>query len=183
MASLFKQFEYDKETTAQTPAFIVTPENGFLPRVDPIELPKKYEALTNLLDNMSVQMPDGSAGLLGQGNFGAECEKLPLYDFSDVDDQLLLMALFRDYTFITSAYLLEPCDILNRSKGSYGPGRKLLPKNIAVPLQQLSDKIKAKPFMEYAQSYALYNYKRKDVSKPLDYDNLELIRKVCMILI
>lgn len=30
--------------------------------------------------------------------------------------------------------------------------------------------------MEYALSYALYNYKRIDKSKPLDYDNTELIR-------
>jgi indoleamine 2,3-dioxygenase len=30
--------------------------------------------------------------------------------------------------------------------------------------------------MEYALSYALYNYKRKDKSKGLDYDNLDLIR-------
>ena len=30
--------------------------------------------------------------------------------------------------------------------------------------------------MEYAQSYALYNYKRKSLSKGLEYENLELIR-------
>jgi indoleamine 2,3-dioxygenase len=31
--------------------------------------------------------------------------------------------------------------------------------------------------MEYAQSYALYNYKKKDVNAPLAYENLELIRQ------
>ena len=67
------------------------------------------------------------------------------------------MALFRDYTFAASSYLLEPCDILNRSKGKYGLGRQTLPKNIAIPLAKVSEKIQAKPFMEYAQSYALYN--------------------------
>ena len=88
------------------------------------------------------------------------------------------MALFRDYTFAASAYLLEPCDIMQKTRGTYGLGRPMLPKSLAVPLQVISDKIKAKPFMEYAQSYALYNYKRVDSSKPLDYDNLALIRKV-----
>ncbi|KAJ3278906.1 hypothetical protein HDU76_009699 [Blyttiomyces sp. JEL0837] len=31
--------------------------------------------------------------------------------------------------------------------------------------------------MEYAQSYALFNYKKKDPRGPLEYDNLDLIRK------
>lgn len=33
-----------------------------------------------------------------------------------------------------------------------------------------------KPFMEYAGSYALYNYRLVDPSKGLEYDNLRLIR-------
>lgn len=32
------------------------------------------------------------------------------------------------------------------------------------------------PFMEYAGSYALYNYKLEDPSKGMDYDNIRLIR-------
>ncbi len=83
----------------------------------------------------------------------------------------------RDYTYAASAYLLEPCDIMQKSKGTYGLGRPMLPRNIAVPLEIITAKINAKPFMEYAQSYALYNYKRKDKKKPLNFDNLELIRK------
>lgn len=33
-----------------------------------------------------------------------------------------------------------------------------------------------KPFMEYAGSYALYNYRLEDPSKGLEYSNLRLIR-------
>lgn len=55
---------------------------------------------------------------------------------------------------MASAYLLEPCDILYRKTGDYGLGRSVLPKNIAVPLVQVAEKIGAKPFMEYALSYA-----------------------------
>lgn len=61
---------------------------------------------------------------------------------------IILTALFRDYTFAASAYLLEPCDILYRSQSDYGLGRKVLPKNIAVPLVKVSNKINSKPFME-----------------------------------
>lgn len=32
------------------------------------------------------------------------------------------------------------------------------------------------PFMEYAGSYALYNYRLEDPSKGMDYDNIRLIR-------
>lgn len=85
-------------------------------------------------------------------------------------------ALYRDLTFVASAYLLEPCDIQYRKDKTYGLGRQTLPRNIAVPLNQVAEKIGQRPFMEYALSYALYNYKRVDPTKPIDYDNLELIR-------
>ena len=38
------------------------------------------------------------------------------------------------------------------------------------------DRVGFKPFMEYAGSYALFNYYLEDPSKGLDYDNLRLIR-------
>lgn len=175
----FKPWTAAAEITPETPAFYVSPQTGFLPRCEPIENVKGFEVLSSLLERMSVNLEDGSPGLLAKGEFGAAVEKeLPLYDCAGITDQTILMALFRDYTFAASAYLLEPCDILNRSKGTYGLGRQKLPASIAVPLDTIAKKIKAKPFMEYAQSYALYNYKRKDLSQPLDYDNLELIRKV-----
>lgn len=186
-SSIFKRslattstWTWPKSQSPETPVFIVSPSTGFLPRQDPIaDLPKKYEALNSLLDRMSLTLPDGTPGLLSKGAFGNAVDKeLPLYDMSEVNDQELLMALFRDYTFVASSYLLEPCDIMNRKKGEYGLGRDRLPKQVAVPLTKIAEKIKAKPFMEYAQSYALYNYKRKDKSKGLDYDNLELVRKV-----
>jgi indoleamine 2,3-dioxygenase len=129
------------------------------------------------VEEMPLTLPSGQPGLLAKGEFGkAVQERLPLYDVSHITDQTKLMALFRDYTFATSAYLLEPCDIMHRKKGSYGLGRDRLPANLAVPLDQIAKKIEAKPFMEYAQSYALFNYSRKDKMKPLEYDNLKLIR-------
>ncbi|KAJ3195818.1 hypothetical protein HK101_010990 [Irineochytrium annulatum] len=161
------------------PQFIVGTRNGFLPRQDPlVELPEKFAPLESLLTRMSVIQEDGSEGLLAKGTFGDAVNKeLPLIDVDSITDQRVLTALFRDYTFAASAYLLEPCDILNKKKGEYGLGRDVLPKNLAVPLAKISEKIGSKPFMEYAQSYALYNYKRKDPSQGLQYENMELIRK------
>ncbi|KAG0352974.1 hypothetical protein BC939DRAFT_278186 [Gamsiella multidivaricata] len=159
------------------PSFMVGTQNGFLPRQDPLDvLPKEYEALEQLLQKMPLTLKDGTPGLLAQGKFGEACKGLPQYDLSNVEDSELLSALYRDYTFVASAYLLEPCDLLYRKTGDYGLGRSVLPKNIAVPLVQVAEKIGAKPFMEYALSYALYNYRRIDKSKGLVWGNLELIR-------
>ncbi|KAI8075640.1 hypothetical protein BDF21DRAFT_365486, partial [Thamnidium elegans] len=166
----------NKDTTQQM--FSVGGSNGFLPRQDPLaELPEEFSKLESLLQRMPMQLLDGTPGLLASGQFGdAVRDELPLYEIDGITDQRLLSALFRDYTFAASAYLLEPCDILYRSQSDYGLGRKLLPMNIAVPLSKVSKKIHSQPFMEYALSYALYNYKKINPLGGLTYDNLALIR-------
>ncbi|PVU99442.1 hypothetical protein BB559_000715 [Furculomyces boomerangus] len=158
--------------------FFVAKENGFLPRQDPlIELPKQFSELESLMQEMPLNLPNGQKGLLYHGKLGEEVvRRLPLYDVANIEDHRLLAALFRDYTYLASAYLLEPCDINHRASGSYGLGRQTLIKNIAVPLEIVAKKIGAKPFMEYALSYSLYNYKRLDTSKPPEFSNVELIR-------
>jgi indoleamine 2,3-dioxygenase len=160
------------------PQFLIGTDNGFLPRQEPlIKLPERFGELEELLKNMPKIKNDGNSGLLAtEGLLVPASEKVPLYNVSDISDSATLTALFRDLTFWASAYLLEPCDFNFRRTKAYGLGRDKLPKNIAVPLVEVSKKIGAAPFMEYAQSYALYNWKRKDLSQGLDFPNLELIR-------
>jgi len=160
------------------PQFVVGTKNGFLPRQDPLaELPSKFSKMETLLQEMPLKKTDGSPGLLSKGEFGDRVLRdLPLYDISDIEDTNLLAGLFRDYTFIASSYLLEPCDLKFRKTGEYGLGRDRLPKNISVPLWKVAEKIKGKPFMEYALSYALFNWARKDPKGPLSYENLKLVR-------
>ncbi|KAL1916654.1 uncharacterized protein VTP21DRAFT_5358 [Calcarisporiella thermophila] len=159
------------------PSFMVGTQNGFLPRQDPlVELPSRFGELEQLLNDMPVSKRNGQPGLLAQGKFGDAALKLPEYDVRDVIDNQVLSALYRDYTFAASAYLLEPCDLRYRATRDYGIGRQILPRNIAVPLSIVAQKIQAKPFMEYALSYCLFNYKRKDPKGDLSYSNLECIR-------
>ncbi|ORX49862.1 hypothetical protein DM01DRAFT_1409315 [Hesseltinella vesiculosa] len=167
-----------KANDTSLPMFMVGTPNGFLPRQDPLaELPQEFNRLESLLQRMPIQLLDGQPGLLASGQFGeAVRDELPLYDVDHIHDQRLLSALFRDYSFAASAYLLEPCDVLFRHNGEYGLGRKVLPMNIAVPLAKVAEKIHSKPFMEYALSYALYNYKRINPLGDLTYDNLALVR-------
>jgi indoleamine 2,3-dioxygenase len=102
---------------------------------------------------------DGTPGLLQQHKLGEASKSVP--DFSDIikpiEDTGLLNALFRDYTFWASSYLLEPCHHAMLKAGdtsTFGLGRSTLPVNISAPLIMISNKIGSKPFMEYAQSYA-----------------------------
>lgn len=140
-------------------------------------LPDQFGALEELLQAMPKRKRDGSPGLLAsEGNLVPASEKVPEYSVDDIKDSATLTALFRDLTFWASAYLLEPCDFSFQKTKAYGLGRDRLPRNIARPLAQVSAKIGAAPFMEYAQSYALYNWARKDQKGGMNFENLELIR-------
>ena len=46
----------------------------------------------------------------------------------------LMNALYRDYSFLASAYLLEPCHERFVRGEPYGLGRQVLPANIARPI-------------------------------------------------
>lgn len=174
----FELYDEDDPNDTRTPQFVVGKRNGFLPRQDPlVNLPKKYEAVDSLLKRMTMMQADGSQGLLAKGTFGDTLLKdLDVIDVSQENNTHLLSALFRDYTFLASAYLLEPCDLSFRKSGAYGLGRTTLPKSIAIPLVKLSEKLRCRPFMEYALSYALQNYYRIDPKGPLTYDNLMMHR-------
>ncbi|KAK0523959.1 hypothetical protein OC842_005978 [Tilletia horrida] len=175
------------------PAFVVSRERGFLPRFDPMpELPGQFSKLESLLQRMTINQVDGSTGLLGKGDFGpAVLEELSVSEQDSAlavkaakdpqADARLLNALFRDYCFATSAYLLEPTDQAFRATGKYAPGRSVLPAQLAVPLCALAERLGHAPFMEYASSYALSNYRVKSdsftsTSGKFHFDNMELIR-------
>lgn len=163
------------------PAFMVSTTRGFLPRQEPIDqLPSDFDALTSILERMPVKTIDGEPGLLATFEIGktvdAELPDLSPAIEKHKDDLLLMNALYRDYAFLASANLLEPCHENHVSGRDYGLGRGRLPKNIALPIVKVSEIAGFKPFMEYAGSYALYNYRLEDPSKGLEYDNMRLIR-------
>ncbi|KAJ4306148.1 hypothetical protein N0V88_000944 [Collariella sp. IMI 366227] len=136
------------------PAFMVSTTRGFLPRMDPIVmLPTEFDALESLLQRMPVKTASGEPGLLATGQLGdAVTAELP--DLTEAvvkykDNLPLQNALYRDYSFLASAYLLEPCH----------------------------ERCGFKPFMEYAGSYALFNYHLVTPSLGLTTpDNVRLIR-------
>lgn len=171
-----------KPEDTSLPAFMVSTTRGFLPRMDPIAvLPSPdFDAVESLLQRMPVQTLSGAPGLLSSGKLGdAVLAELP--DLTDVVDKYrdnlpLMNALYRDYSFLASAYLLEPCHLRFVRGEPYGMGRTVLPAQLSRPIAKCAELCGFKPFMEYAGSYALFNYRLEDPSRGLEYDNLRLVR-------
>ncbi|KAK8131465.1 hypothetical protein PG984_007903 [Apiospora sp. TS-2023a] len=163
------------------PAFMVSTTRGFLPRMEPVvELPPAFAKVESLLNRMPVKTLSGEPGLLATGQFGdavlAELEDLTEAVECYKDDLVLQNALYRDYSFMASAYLLEPCHMRFLKGEGYGLARDRLPAVLARPIARSAELCGFKPFMEYAGSYALFNYKLVDPARGLAYDNLRLIR-------
>lgn len=126
------------------PAFMVSTTRGFLPRMEPVvTLPSAFDALESLLQRMPVKTLSGEPGLLAQCKLGdaVHGEFPDLTDEMDKfkDDLPLMNALYRDYSFLASAYLLEPCHERFLRGEEYGLGRQVLPRNIARPIARCAE--------------------------------------------
>jgi indoleamine 2,3-dioxygenase len=97
----------------------------------------------------------------------------------DPEDARLNTALFRDFTMLGASYLLEPCHISYLKSESYGSGMDHLPENLAVPMKMLADRLNYKqPLLDYAQAYALYNWKLVNDPNPENphYHNDDIVK-------
>ena len=132
--------------------FTVNTSTGFLPCRQPLRrLPSEFDSLSDILDDMPIFKADGSAGLVATFKLGLLIDSGALPDLSPHIDGLrtangdvdldAITALFRDYSFLASAYLLEPCweSWSKDHDAGYGLGRPVLPKCIAFPLVKAAD--------------------------------------------
>lgn len=126
------------------PAFMVSTTRGFLPRMEPIvDLPSEFDSVESLLSRMPVKTLSGAPGLLTDGRFGDAV----LGELSDLTDEVdkykhnlpLVNALYRDYSFLASAYLLEPCHMRFIKGEGYGLGRDVLPVQLARPIARCAE--------------------------------------------
>lgn len=127
--------------------FTITTSTGFMPFCTPqIGLPPAFGPLEKVVGDLPVLKLDGTPGLLATYQLGPTIDEgKVLPDLTDGVDALLTAdgqvdlvaatAVFRDYAFIASGYLLEPCwERWNLGLEGYGLGRNVLPKCIAGPL-------------------------------------------------
>ncbi|KAH9818562.1 Indoleamine 2,3-dioxygenase [Teratosphaeria destructans] len=153
-----------------------------------VDLPSAFSAMAKLADEMPIQKLDGLPGLLATYQLGPRIDRGDLPDLTAEIDNLttvngepdlhLVSAIFRDYSFLASAYLLEPCwEEWEKTGKGYGLGRQVLPRCLAGPLVKTAKMLEIPPFMAYAAAYSLYNYRFADHSIGYDdYNNLRLIR-------
>ncbi|KAH8651365.1 hypothetical protein BX600DRAFT_387748 [Xylariales sp. PMI_506] len=179
------------DVPAGTDPFEITAKTGYLPYQLPAQrLPAAFDALTEILDMMPIKMQNGEPGLLATYELGPLIDSGKLPDLTAEIDNLkvpgtdkldlaLMTAAMRDYSFLASAYLLEPCwqHYCADPDSGYGLGRTTLPRAIAGPLVKCAEVLNIPPYLAYAASYALYNYYLVDPAQGHDeYNNLHLIR-------
>ncbi len=161
--------------------FEVNHKNGFLPKDSPLAvLPKKYTELQVLIDEMPIKKDDGTDGLLSRRG-GIEDALSNLSNLkhlvSEEEDVFLIQALFRAYSFLTSAYLLAPAHFNYIETKKYGKAHTVLPSQIAEPFVIVSEKLDVYPFIDYHYSYSLGNYIKIDKSKGYEWENLAMAVK------
>ncbi|XP_058526385.1 indoleamine 2,3-dioxygenase 1 [Ochotona princeps] len=121
------------------------------------ELPSDYDPWMVIARNI----PE----LIKTRQLRAEVEKVPLLGIDQLKEhrQQRLGRLALGY--ITMAYVWDQGD---------GDIRKVLPRNIAVPYCQLSEKLGLPPILVYADC-VLANWKKKDPSGPMTYENMDIL--------
>lgn len=161
--------------------FEVNHINGFLPKKSPLAvLPEKYNELQVLIDEMPIKKADGTQGLLSRrGDIEKAVNNLSNLKHLVVEEEdvFLIQALFRAYSFLTSAYLLAPAHFNYINTKKYGKAHTVLPSQIAEPFVIVSKKLDVYPFIDYHYSYSLGNYVKIDKSKGYEWENLAMAAK------
>lgn len=152
--------------------FSIDEEHGFLPIKEPLsKLDDKYIEVQTIIDNLPNLIKDGellSSSITNLNN---------LIDIVKLEtDIFVIHALYRAYTFIASAYLLEP-SYRNQKDGKYGKGRNILPIQIVQPLEFVASKLDVYPWLDYHYAYSLGNYVKKNVIDGLVHENLTMACK------
>jgi len=138
--------------------FDVDPECGFLPPMDPLrQLPSAFAAW----EEAAVDLPK----LLAQTALQPVVQRLPILDPSGLDGAALRRAMLL-LSFVGHGYIWERWQTAQRDH---------LPANLAVPWYQVARRLGRPPVLSYA-SYALDNWRRLDLSQPIELGNLALLQ-------
>ncbi len=152
--------------------FSIDSTHGFLPIKDPmVLLPESYDLVQTII-NMLPELIHNGVKLESMVN------SLPNYinKVQQESDIFMFQALYRAYTFISSAYLLQPA-FATQTEGKYGRGRTVLPIQLTQPLEYVASKLDVFPYLDYHYAYSLGNYIKKDPNGGFDYTNLDMACK------
>ncbi|ARU59369.1 indoleamine 2,3-dioxygenase [Oleiphilus messinensis] len=139
-------------------------QRGFLPRQDPATDFQRHSEL-HALDQLGRDLPS----LLLENDFRqfACALTLPHWPEHTVTEASLpeLRLYYVRLGFLASAYINQ----VGQAQA------KILPKNIAVPLVAACKLLKRPPILSY-DGYALYNWKRFNINKPIALGNIDTIQ-------
>ncbi|KAM9069119.1 indoleamine 2,3-dioxygenase 1 [Sarcophilus harrisii] len=149
MALLENLFEHPEK-------FRISKDLGFILE-DPLEeLPDRYQVWVKLAKDLPT--------LVEEGQFREEVEQLPELSIDELqgykEQRLAHLAL----SVITMGYVWQDNNNV----------KKVLPRNIAVPFWNLSEKLGLPPIMVYADC-VLANWKKKDPLGSMTYDNMDIL--------
>lgn len=144
-------------------------KTGFLP-LDPIEELHPAMAVSERLERLAKDLPAFVANKTVRQDLVDGLRGINAIDMKDFIDCVRLlpeqvergMLLF---SYFASSYIHTPGE----------KSAKLLPKEIAKPLVDLSNVVGRPPILSYA-SYCLTNWRRIDYHKPIELGNLELLQ-------
>ncbi|XP_034376765.1 indoleamine 2,3-dioxygenase 1 [Arvicanthis niloticus] len=122
-----------------------------------VELPDAYSPWTLVARNLPM--------LIENGQLREEVEKLPTLSTDELRGHRLQRLAHLALGYITMAY------VWNRGDDDI---RKVLPRNIAVPYCELSEKLGLPPILSYADC-VLANWKKKDPNGPMVYENMDIL--------
>lgn len=137
---------------------------GFLPCNDPDEkltLGEEFESLDRLGEELpSLLLEDDCRTFLSQ-------QVIPQWPCDNISPSLLSQArlYYVRLGFIASGYINQ----IGQAKCH------TLPQNIAQPLIKIAGLLGRKPMLSY-DGYALYNWKRYDIEKPIELGNIDTLQ-------
>ncbi|MGB7341585.1 MAG: hypothetical protein WBC91_22000 [Phototrophicaceae bacterium] len=139
-------------------------DSGFLIYPKPLNTLHGHlpDAEASQLTTLMTNLPE----TLASSEIMAQLEQLPLLDVSQIGNCLALELAFQTYGYLITAYILAADEI----------AKKIIPKNIAVPMVALAEKVQRPPILSYA-SFTLVNWKKIDPAGEIVVDNLELLHK------
>jgi len=148
--------------------FSIDAKNGFLPIRPPLKsLPERYNNLQNIINNLSTIIKNENEIIIHINNLENYVDQV-----KEETDVFIIQALYRAYSFITSAYLLEKSYHEFLKTGKYGKARNILPKQVSIPYDFVSKKLNSKMWLDYHYAYSLGNYVKHNDEGTLDWKNL-----------
>ncbi len=140
----------------------ISPENGFLPHEDPVKIIPFRAYIEWELVKFGKNLPD----FINDNKIRTECHALHLLPEDSINkwNKKQMEYARMVYAFGASAFI----------HGQELPA-VYVPEPLAKPLYLLSKALNKPPILSY-DSYVLHNWRRKDPTKPIEVDNLEIIQ-------